>query len=132
MGGGGQTYWRAKSNFMYTEKLRRLRSQENISIVAYCDKCDMELASCPHGLSERQATATTSVTTLLISPNGFAHFPGCPHKGDHSDYRHWGELDAPNAWQRLGNGEHLRATGGQRSDRLAMARCQGCLSHGPW
>jgi hypothetical protein len=61
-----------------------------------------------------------------------AHFPGCPHKGDDPDFHDWGKLDIPKAWQRLGNGEHLPATGGERSDLVAISRCQTCLSHGPW
>jgi hypothetical protein len=71
------------------------------------------------------------VTKLLIAPSGFAHFPGCPHKGDHPDYSQWGELDAPNAWQRLGNGEYLKATGGWRADRVVTARRKDCVAHGP-
>jgi hypothetical protein len=61
-----------------------------------------------------------------------AHFPGCSHKGDDPNFRNWGTLDVPQAWQRLGNGEQLRATGGEHSDLVAISRCQTCLSHGPW
>ena len=100
--------------------------------MVYCDLCDMEFSSCPHGLREGQAVASTAVTKLLIAPSGYAHFPGCPHKGDHPDFSQWGQIDAPNAWQRLGNGERLKATGGCRPDRVATARCRDCVSHGPW
>jgi hypothetical protein len=61
-----------------------------------------------------------------------AHFPGCPHKGDDPDFSYWGSLDLPQAWQLLGNGEHLLATGRKRSDLVATSRCQTCLGHGPW
>ena len=100
--------------------------------VAYCELCDMDRAYCVHGLAERRATASVGVTSLLISPRGMAHFPGCPHKGDDPDYSDWAELDVPRAWERLGNGEQLRATGGARPDRVASARCEDCVDHGPW
>ena len=72
------------------------------------------------------------MSTLLVSPSNIAHFPQCPHKGDDPDYTRWAEIDTPNAWQRLGNGEQLPATGGARPDLIAMARCQDCIDHGPW
>ena len=100
--------------------------------VAYCDLCEMDRAYCEHGLAERRRTASAGVSKLLISPNNMAHFPQCPHKGDDPDYGRWAELDAPHAWERLGNGEHLRATGGSRRDLVAEARCQDCVEHGPW
>ena len=81
--------------------------------MAYCDRCDMERAYCEHGLAERrQAASSSAISLLLISPRGIAHFPGCPHKGDDPDYDNWAELNAPGAWTRLGNGEHMHATGG--------------------
>jgi len=104
----------------------------NISNVAYCDFHDMNRDNCPHGLNERQTAASTVATSLLIAPSGMAHFPGCPHKGDHPDYSQWGELDAQSAWQRLGNEESLKATGGRRPDRIATTRCKDCVAHGPW
>jgi len=51
-----------------------------------------------------------------------AHFPGCHHKGDDPDLSKWGKLDLPQAWQRLGNGEHLHATGGERSGLAILGR----------
>jgi hypothetical protein len=98
--------------------------------VAYCDLREMDRSYCVHGLAERRRAARAS--TLLISPNNIAHFPRCPHKGDDPDYSRWAEVNTPDAWQRLGNGEQLRATGGSRSDLVAMARCQDCIDHGPW
>jgi hypothetical protein len=92
----------------------------------------MERDNCPHGLSERRAAVTTTVTSPLIAPSSKTHFRGCTHKGDDPDYRQWGKLDTPNAWQRLGNGESLKATGGQHPDRVATTRCQSCVAHGPW
>ncbi len=109
-----------------------LRQCEKISNVAYCDFHDMDRDNCPHGLRQRRTTASTVVTSLLIAPSGMAHFPGCLHKGDHPDYSQWGQLNTPNAWQRLGNGEILRATGGQCPDRVATSRCKDCDAHGPW
>jgi hypothetical protein len=100
--------------------------------MAYCELCDMDRGSCPHGLAERRAGTAAGTTFLLISPRGMAHFLGCPHKGDDPDLSNWGNLDVPHAWQRLGNGEHLHATGGERGDLVATSRCQTCLDHGPW
>lgn len=106
---------------------------EHLSIMdsmAYCERCEMDRAYCEHGLAERRRTASASM--LLISPNSMAHFPLCPHKGDDPDYSRWAELATPEAWARLGNGEHLRATGGARPDLIAETRCLDCVEHGPW
>jgi len=100
--------------------------------MAYCELCEMDRESCPHGLAERRTAAAAAAGRLLISPSGMAHFPGCPHKGDDPDYSRWAKLDAPRAWERLGNGEHLQATGGKRLDLVARSRCEDCVSHGPW
>jgi hypothetical protein len=72
--------------------------------MAYCELCDMDRGSCPHGLAERRAGTAAGTSFLLISPRGMAHFQGCPHKGDDPDLSNWGNLDVPHAWQRLGNG----------------------------
>jgi hypothetical protein len=81
--------------------------------VAYCDRCEMDREYCEHGLAERRRTASASASNLRISPSNMAHFPACPHKGDDPDYSRWAELDTPRAWERLGNGEELRATDGR-------------------
>ena len=83
--------------------------------MAYCELCDMNREFCEHGLVERHRNATTIARELLISPMGMAHFPGCPHKGDDPDYSRWAQLDAPRAWQRLGNGAAA-------SDRWGMSQ----------
>jgi len=100
--------------------------------MAYCDLCDMDREFCEHGLAERRQDAVATSGGLLISPNGITHFAGCPHKGDHQDYSKWAELDVPRAWERVGNGEKLRATGGQSPALIAADRCKDCVSHGPW
>jgi hypothetical protein len=100
--------------------------------MAYCELSEMDREFCGHGLAERRKGATVVAGELLISPNGMAHFPGCPHKGDDPDYSRWGKLDMQRAWERLGNGEQLQATGGGRPDLVARSRCQDCLSHGRW
>jgi hypothetical protein len=103
-----------------------------MAVVAYCNLCEMNLSYCEHGLAQRRESATARVTRLLISPNRVAHFPGCFHKGDHEDYSRWAELETPRAWERLGNGERLAATGGLRPDLVAESRCPDCDAHGPW
>ena len=100
--------------------------------MAYCELCQMAREFCEHGPAERRHATMEADRELRISPNGMAHFPGCPHKGDDPDYRRWATLDTPRAWERLGNGEQLLATGGERPDLVARSRCQDCVSHGPW
>jgi hypothetical protein len=103
-----------------------------MTCMAYCELCEMDLEFCEHGLGARRRAATVASSELLVSPNGMAHFPGCPHKGDDPDYSRWATLDAPRAWEHLGNGEQLPATGGKLPDLVAKSRCQDCVSHGPW
>ena len=103
-----------------------------MDIVAYCELCEMDRAYCEHGLTERRRQRPMGASRLLISPAGMAQFPQCPHKGDDHDYSRWAELDAPRAWERLGNGEQMQATGGSRPDLIAKSRCQDCDDHGPW
>jgi hypothetical protein len=100
--------------------------------MTYCELCDLDREFCEHGLQERQRNAATAVGELLISPSGMAHFKGCPHKGDDLDYSRWAILNAPGAWERLGNGEHLPGIGGARADLTAKDRCRDCVDHGPW
>jgi len=64
-----------------------------MSYMTYCDLCELDREFCEHGLAERRRNAATVASGLLISPNGIAHFPGCPHKGDDRDYSRWAELD---------------------------------------
>ena len=98
--------------------------------MAICALCELERDFCEHGLADRRQLKAKQISTLWISPTNTAHFPGCPHKGDDPDFSRWGELDVENAWTRLGNGEHLRATGGARADRIATSRCEDCVAHG--
>jgi hypothetical protein len=100
--------------------------------MAYCDLCEMDREFCEHGLAERRRNAAATVTGLLISPSSIAHFAGCPHRGDHEDDGRWAELSMPRAWERLGNGEQLGATGGRNPGLTATDRCKDCVSHGPW
>lgn len=65
---------------------------------------------CEHGLEDMRRTVTDAAGELLISPNGMAHFPNCPHKGDDPDYSRWATLTTPRAWERLGNGGRSGST----------------------
>ena len=80
--------------------------------------------------ADRVAAAASA--DVPISPGGVAHFAGCLHKGGDLDYSGWASLSQPRAWERLGNGELLPATGGQRPSLIARSRCRDCVSHGPW
>ncbi|MFD6949084.1 hypothetical protein A6A08_06920 [Nocardiopsis sp. TSRI0078] len=66
--------------------------------------------------------------TLLISPRGVAHRPGCLHQSD-SEIKAplWGWIpDAdPQLWRRLGESSPARATHGN-TERLATRRCRSC------
>jgi hypothetical protein len=100
--------------------------------VAYCNRCEMDRSYCVHGLEDSRQAASSNASVLFVSPRGIAHFPDCPHKGDDPDFSRWAEINTPNAWQRLGNGQALQATGGSRPDLIARTRCQDCVDHGPW
>jgi hypothetical protein len=103
-----------------------------ISDMAYCELCDMDREFCEHGLADKRRSAVTIVREVLISPSGMAHFSGCPHKGEDLDYSRWASINTPRAWERLGNGEQLAATGGRCPGLIARARCRNCVGHGPW
>ena len=103
----------------------------------FCELCELDRSVCAHGHADRQRAATASrqeaansAPALWISPTRYAHFPGCPHKGDDEDYSRWGELNTPRAWELLGNGQQLPATGG--ANVVAVDRCRDCIAHGPW
>lgn len=100
--------------------------------MGHCELCDMDLQFCWHRLTKRHVGSAACAGRLLISPNGMAHFPGCPHKGADADYTRWATLDMAQAWQRLGNGERLKADGGEQLNLVARIRCQDCVGHGPW
>ncbi len=87
-----------------------------VHAMAQCDLCEMERAFCEHGLAERRRHVATTTTGLLISPSGIAHFAGCLHKGNHQDYRRWGDLNAPRAWERTGRMAWPPGTSSSRSD----------------
>jgi hypothetical protein len=99
--------------------------------VAYCDLCEMDRSFCVHGLEDRRQAASSNASALLVSPRGMAHFSGCPHKGDDRDYSRWAEITSPNAWQRLGNGEELQATGGSNPDLIAWSPAHIAFRPGP-
>ncbi|MBL0885910.1 hypothetical protein [Myceligenerans indicum] len=80
---------------------------------------------------QRQQRDGAVPDSVLVSPQGLAHFGGCSHKDD-TDYSRWGVLDATDVWQRLGNGESftIKDDGGRRL--VVAGRCRDCVEHGPW
>ncbi len=84
------------------------------------------------GMVPANRRAAVAGGEVLISRRGVAHFAGCPHKGGDPDYSKWATLSQPLAWERLGNGEKLPATGGQQPGLVARSRCKDCVNHGPW
>jgi hypothetical protein len=68
--------------------------------------------------------------TILISPRGVAHRPGCLHQSD-SEIKAplWGWIPEPDPqlWRRLSEGSPARATHGN-TERVATRRCQSCDS----
>ena len=88
--------------------------------MAYRDLCEMEREFCEHGLVKSAGTQPRA-GGLLTSPNGIAHFSGCPHKGDDPGLQEVGGAYVPCAWKRLGNGEQLQATGGRSPGLTAGA-----------
>src|SRR4051795_13531635 len=83
--------------------------------MAECELTGLQQAGCDHCRTKGRADPRNEgVVTLQISPTGFLHFEGCPHKGDDEDFKEWAYLDTPQAWQRVGNGERLPATRGSK------------------
>jgi hypothetical protein len=50
-----------------------------------------------------------SAVVVLVSPQDYAHFPGCPHKGADPDLSMWGKISEPGAWDRLRDGREMTA-----------------------
>lgn len=66
--------------------------------------------------------------TILVSPRGVAHRPGCLHQSE-SEVKapQWGWITDPDPqlWRRLGEGSPARSTHGN-TERVATRRCQSC------
>src|SRR4051812_32154799 len=103
-----------------------------VLLMASCQLCDLERDQCQHGLQDRRLAEAQRAIVLWVSPSRTAHFPDCPHKRGDDDLSRWGEITTPQAWNRLGNGEHLPSTGGARPELVAVDRCMHCVEHGPW
>ncbi|USY22495.1 hypothetical protein NE857_13300 [Nocardiopsis exhalans] len=106
-----------------------------------CDFCELPIGggcACSLVREDRGASgsgaASTSKSvpfpngTILISPRGIAHRPGCMHQSD-SEIKAplWGWITAPDPqlWRRLSAGSPARATHGN-TERVATRRCQSC------
>ena len=99
--------------------------------MTWCDLCDLDRATCVHGMADR-TTARARTAVVLVSPRGVAHFDGCPHKGDDPDYARWGRIEGVDTWQVLGNGGHLPTVDTLGRPIIATKRCLDCVDHGPW
>ncbi|MFV2197696.1 hypothetical protein [Nocardiopsis sp. LOL_012] len=67
-------------------------------------------------------------TTILVSPRGVAHRPGCLHQSESEIQAPlWGWIadPEPGLWRRLGEGSPAQATHGN-TERVATRRCQSC------
>jgi len=97
----------------------------------YCERCDLKLSECMHGLA-RQREERERNGVVNVSPQGMAHFPGCSHKAEgDDDYRRWGTLSEPGVWQRLAT-EQIPTQSTLGTPLVARRRCDTCLDHGPW
>lgn len=68
--------------------------------------------------------------TILVSPRGVAHRPGCLHQSDSEIQAPlWGWISnpEPQLWRRISEGSPTRATHGN-TERVATRRCQSCDS----
>ena len=64
------------------------------------------------------------VGLIYVSRTGLAHLPGCPHL--HNKGREWGIIDERGAWDAIGRGLQVQATGGRLAGRIAKSRCATC------
>ena len=73
-----------------------------------------------------------SAVVVLVSPQDYAHFPGCPHKGADPDMSMWGKISEPGAWDQLRDGREMTAVFAGWTETKAWRRCKDCVAHGPW
>ena len=120
---------------------RSLWVQGIIGCMERCDFCELPVgggcacslvgearhASGP-GAMTSPAEARFPVDTILISPRGLAHRPGCVHQSDSEvDAPSWGWIlhPEPQLWRRLDTSSPVRATHGN-TERVATRRCRSC------
>jgi len=85
---------------------------------AYCERCDLPLDQCWHGLEESKKRKFAN-SVVQVSPNNVAHLEGCAHKGEDEDFTKWGEITTENAWKHLC--QTMPLSGGVASDLVTNA-----------
>ncbi|WP_433871051.1 hypothetical protein [Saccharopolyspora sp. CA-218241] len=91
-----------------------------------CERCDLPVGQCEH------TRPRVDHDVVLISPRKKAHLPGrCVHYND-TGMGDWGEIrGVVRAWERIGNGETLTATGGGNPALSTGSRCIDCVGSVP-
>ena len=84
------------------------------------------------GAKARASAMADSADVVLVSPQDYAHFPGCPHKGADPDLMMWGKISDPGAWEKLRYGRELTAVFAGWTETKAWQLCKTCDAHGPW
>lgn len=106
-----------------------------------CERCELIVGAgcaCPaNGSAPRVARGVATVrahwvgwpqNSIIVSPAGNAHLPGCGHLEDSeiaAPKFGWVQDPVPGAWGRISEGNPLQATKGN-ADRVAVRRCESC------
>ena len=70
-------------------------------------------------------SANLAVGLVYVSKTGIAHLPGrCMHQLKKN--LAWGIIDQRGAWEAIGKGQQIQATGGRRPELVATSRCSAC------
>lgn len=92
------------------------------------ERCELPVGQCEHTRPALARSRPDHSNVVLLSPRNVAHLTGCSHN-DESNLVGWGEIrDVPRAWERIGRGEVLKATGGENLGREARSRCLDCVN----
>ncbi|CCH34981.1 hypothetical protein ABZ816_20680 [Actinosynnema sp. NPDC047251] len=91
-----------------------------------CARCELLVGQCEHTRTTAARRANPH-DLILISPARVAHLPGCHHNNPADFVKNWAEITGdPRAWERIGNGIPVPATGGAAPGLVAVRRCDDC------